>query len=453
MNIAFRRWLAASLFFWISTTACAQVSLMPGQSLSVNQQLVSVGGLYRLIMQGDGNLAYYRANNTSRWDAGTNGTGAVVAVMQGDGNFVIYDSNGRAVWATNTSGRPGAYLTTQTDGNLVVYWNGQAIWHLGQDPEITAAGQQKIMPGYGIWANQQIVSANQYYRLVMQSDGNLVYYRSNGTVRWAASTNGTGAMVAIMQGDGNFVMYDGNWSPIWATNTAGHPGAHITTQDDGNLVVYWNGQAIWHMGQDPEMSKPLPSAPGDIIGRDLAVGVVAPLGHVAFWDGQNVFEVMNEGQVVQYNTLDNLRSRVAPWAFWGAGRPNLPDYQVVNCWRGDFCTEADRFRTNTRYAMIYRARQIRQIGATYTLGTSFVSAQPASAYYPGLRGVYRCDTFVFDVYRHGGVIVDSQGWTLNLAALPADSPIRRWIEYRDNNMQNSLNYPLSFFNAVKGFGG
>ncbi len=427
---------------------------MPGQSLGVNQQLISTGGLYRLVMQGDGNLVYYRSNNTARWHASTQGTGAVVATMQTDGNFVVYDANWRAIWHTQTSGHPGAYLTTQPDGNLVIYWNGQAIWHLGQDPETNANGHAAMKPGQGIWANQQLVSASGHYRLVMQGDGNLVYYRSNGTVRWDARTNATGAAVAVMQTDGNFVVYNHNWQPIWHTQTSGHPGAYLAAQDDGNLVIYWNGQAIWHLGEDPENSKPGPRAVGDIVGRDLASGVGGPLGHAGWWDGQNVFQVMNEPQVVQYVTLNGFKAPVAPWQYWGAGYPNIPQYWVRNCVRTDYCNDSDyNAMFDVRSAMVFRARQIHAIGATYTLSNYHVASAPRSRISNAIVGNYRCDTFVFDIYRHGGNMVDAGGWLINIAALPYNNPIKRWANFRDYEMRTSLVAPNTFFQVVKNFGG
>ena len=53
--------------------------------------LTSANGLYRLTMQGDGNLVEYSVPLGDRiWSTGTSGA-RVFAAMQGDGNLVVYD--------------------------------------------------------------------------------------------------------------------------------------------------------------------------------------------------------------------------------------------------------------------------------------------------------------------------------------------------------------------------
>lgn len=66
-----------------------------------------------------------------------------------------------------------------------------------------------------------IVSANGWYRSLMQADGNFVTYNKAGAVVWATNTNyGDGNYRIIMQADGNLVIYNGS-NAIWASNTEG----------------------------------------------------------------------------------------------------------------------------------------------------------------------------------------------------------------------------------------
>ena len=124
-----------------------------------------------------------------------------------------------------------------------------------------------LPPGYSLYPGQGIYSDDRQYVLIMQGDGNLVYYRtSDWAVRWASYTNGKGGYVAPMQGDGNFVVYNSGWAPLWNAATQNHPGAYLSAQNDGNLVIYWNGQALWNIGQDPDLIKSPPSRPGDVVG-------------------------------------------------------------------------------------------------------------------------------------------------------------------------------------------
>lgn len=123
-------------------------SLRGGQQLAVNQSLYSPQGLYRAVMQSDGNLVVYtnkRINfwlpGTVIWAAGTNNSCAIKAVMQTDGNFVLYKTKismapQYAVYSSNTQGHPGSWITMQDDGNLVVYSAaGQALWASKSQPK------------------------------------------------------------------------------------------------------------------------------------------------------------------------------------------------------------------------------------------------------------------------------------------------------------------------------
>jgi hypothetical protein len=111
-------------------------TLRAGQQLLVNQSLVSGDGMFKLILQADGNLVLYQHGNQPRWNSQTNGRAVSRAIMQTDGNFVIYSPSNKAIWHTNTVGHPGAYLILQNDGNLVIYWqpprpSTTALWNTG----------------------------------------------------------------------------------------------------------------------------------------------------------------------------------------------------------------------------------------------------------------------------------------------------------------------------------
>ena len=94
-------------------------------------------------------------------------------------------------------------------------------------------------------ASEAIVSANGYFRAVMQGDCNFVVYHTPRAL-WASGTHGRGSScVAVMQGDGNLVVYNEGGGAVWASGTHGNPGAEVVMQDDGNLVVYNGGRALW----------------------------------------------------------------------------------------------------------------------------------------------------------------------------------------------------------------
>jgi bacillolysin len=97
-----------------------------GQSLSLGQSMRSFDGRFTFTFQSDGNLVHKDAQGTVLWTSNTAGLQAKSAHMQADGNFVLYTTTeptvGAAVWATNTGGRTaGSFLLVQDDGNVVVY--------------------------------------------------------------------------------------------------------------------------------------------------------------------------------------------------------------------------------------------------------------------------------------------------------------------------------------------
>ncbi len=90
----------------------------------------------------------------------------------------------------------------------------------------------------------------------MQSDGSLVMYRGNGTVRYRMKKNGS---YAIMQTDGNFVEYAGS-TKIWESGITGSCWfpCYLRIYDNGDLAIDWSspthdqGGSNWGIGPDPE---------------------------------------------------------------------------------------------------------------------------------------------------------------------------------------------------------
>jgi hypothetical protein len=96
----------------------------------------------------------------------------------------------------------------------------------------------RLQPMQRLNMGDQLLSQNQWVRLEMQGDGNLVLYRvQTRQPLWASSTDGQPVTHVDMQGDGDLVAYAADGTPFWASNTAGHPGASLVLQDDGNLVI------------------------------------------------------------------------------------------------------------------------------------------------------------------------------------------------------------------------
>jgi hypothetical protein len=113
----------------------------------------------------------------------------------------------------------------------------------------TFAGMVSAMPrsilktSQILYQGEFLQSPNGKFKLVLQTDGNLVLYEGEKAL-WSSETNGKNVKKLVMQSDGNLVLYSPN-GPVWATNTSGNPGAYLVLQDDGNLVIY---RAIWSTG-------------------------------------------------------------------------------------------------------------------------------------------------------------------------------------------------------------
>lgn len=127
---------------WCSAAGFLGDRLLAGERLNTGQQMVSRGGLYRLVMQANGNLVVY-SGATALWNTATGGQGASALVNQTDGNLVVYRNGAAATWASSTNGAP-LRLVMQTDGNLVLYnGSGTAVWASGSNSG-TRAGNGTI---------------------------------------------------------------------------------------------------------------------------------------------------------------------------------------------------------------------------------------------------------------------------------------------------------------------
>jgi len=102
-------------------------------------------------------------------------------------------------------------LTVQVDGSLILY----EVYQYTESILWTANSYQSNVPGR--------------YILVMQRDENLVLYKIAGTDPysganldtpiWASNTVLTGGEYALLQNDGNLVIYGSDGHPTWATGS------------------------------------------------------------------------------------------------------------------------------------------------------------------------------------------------------------------------------------------
>lgn len=158
--------LAAALFAALAAGAAAAPAraaagsdrLQRNETLTTNQWLASPAG--RLVMQDDGNLVLYAAQNTAIWASNTGGNRGAYLALQGDGNAVVISSTGRPLWASGTNNRGVTQFVLQNDGNLVALTNTNApAWASNTYKQSYAANR---LPVNG-WGGEQWSCLNQLW--------------------------------------------------------------------------------------------------------------------------------------------------------------------------------------------------------------------------------------------------------------------------------------------------
>ena len=106
-----------------------------------------------------------------------------------------------------------------------------------------------LYQGETLKQGERLISSNNSFKAVYQTDGNFVIYNSSNRPIWASNTAYNEirrrSNRLIMQSDGNLVIYN-NSTPIWASNTSRRGGLYIIMQNNGKLVMYAaNNRVIW----------------------------------------------------------------------------------------------------------------------------------------------------------------------------------------------------------------
>lgn len=244
--------------------------LASGQQLGANQYLLAGNGQYELDMFADGVGVLWNlppganacpmwifpgiSNNVMSnypWTPSTTPVPGAYLVMQDDGNFVQYPAPGQAAqWASGTNGNAGATLALQDDGNLVVYQNSNAIWATSTNNyrgPVLCQGNT-LQPNQGLvestfmsnpFAVNDANAGDAPFHLLVNTDGNLEMLSQDFPVYLCCSKNDlVPGSFLIMQGDGNLVFYAPDGGPaLWASGTAGNPGAVAIMSNWGGVWV------------------------------------------------------------------------------------------------------------------------------------------------------------------------------------------------------------------------
>lgn len=165
---------------------------------------------------------------------------AAAAVAQSGAitNAYRYDARGRLVSSCEING---------SDQHRTVYALDDAD---NRNQLVSQAGAVSLNIG------ESRSSENGQYVLVLQPDGNLVFYDTQGgpngntnVAIWNSVTYGTGANFAAFQTDGNLVVYKPGNVVAWHSFTYGNSCSVLALQNDGHLVIRnRDGKIIWDNG-------------------------------------------------------------------------------------------------------------------------------------------------------------------------------------------------------------
>ena len=143
----------------------------------------------RLVMQPDGDSSCSSPGPEKLWSSGTAGKGATHAQMRAGGNLVLVGHRA-TVWDTKTSGHRGARLVVQDDGNLVVYGaDNSIVWQSGTVTEWAAATGDRLRATEALFPGASLTAKTRPLTLTLQADGDLVLARE-GIPVWASGTAG-----------------------------------------------------------------------------------------------------------------------------------------------------------------------------------------------------------------------------------------------------------------------
>ena len=96
-----------------------------------------------------------------------------------------------------------------------------------------------------------LMSENKEYRLIYQSDGNLVVYDKKDKPLWNSKTNGKKTERLVFQSDGNLVIYGSKNKVYWASNTYKDACKFLRLNDFGSLSIWSATSHIWYTGKEP----------------------------------------------------------------------------------------------------------------------------------------------------------------------------------------------------------
>lgn len=191
-----------------------------GTGLVIKQYQTMKIGTAKLVMQGDGNLVLSKDGITlwSSRSGGQNcGKNQCFALLQKNGNFVVYNKT-KPLWQSGAAASANIRMVVSTTTPYIQIKTGDSVmW----------ASSYVFKPGLVMKQNSYIRMGT--YNLVMQGDGNLVFYNNN-KVLMSTQTGGKKCVkdqcYAIFKPTGNFEVHT-NKKLAWHSGTGGGTKARL----------------------------------------------------------------------------------------------------------------------------------------------------------------------------------------------------------------------------------
>jgi murein DD-endopeptidase MepM/ murein hydrolase activator NlpD len=290
--------------------------------------------------------------------------------------------------------------------------------------------------------DDSLTSPSGQFKLLMQSDGNLVLYSFGDRSMWASFTSQPGSRLAV-QSDGHLVIYNSANQSLWQSGTYGNNGARLFLQDDGNLVLRsLSGTLLW-----ASYSSLSQIVVGEVLRTNYSLR--SP-------NGIYKLVLQADGNLVLYNTATN------PWqAIWYQHTYTAYPYAILQT-DGNFVlykgTGGSSFQTGTSGAMsrfalendgrlvLYRSDN--SIAWQSAPGTSGAFVVPATGRIFGYVGGY-CDGTVDTGLPHaawdiskttGGPIYAAAAGTVRFSGLTSGNLGYRIVIEHDNGFETAYSH-------------
>lgn len=249
--------------------------------------------------------------------------------------------------------------------------------------------------------------------------------------------------------------------------------------DSGNAEQLTNSPVLVEFGTyDPRRERP--AALATVVGRDLNVPTLGPIGHIGVWDGEYVIEALNEGGTNKIKRSGWSDFITRNTNLWNKANPSTPTqgFTINGCFYSACIDPTNKpssqlvFGYNKsdqlpKTAIAKRAYAIYLISGSYTLGAFPTQATPGKTWWTydfcnpfssssncplqrsvnPLPGIYRCDTLILDVY----AISALPAWGLAIEAKYPDSPGKeytRWHKRMNTLVNGTSRWPANIYSEL-----